>query len=135
MILRQIAFTSANLGNDVHDDFYIRLHRKMARTSFVERVNIPRISFCIESPSDSDRREARSTLRLPQWCEPHIPYNHVHRYTRGRGMHTLPRMCVYIHRTCAQMERSGHMHMHSGPQLSMPRANIYAVAINQFGCL
>jgi len=66
MILRQIAFTSANLGDDKRDDFYIRLHREMARTSFVERVNIPRISFHIESPSDSDRHEARSTLRLPQ---------------------------------------------------------------------
>jgi len=66
MILYQIAFTSANLGDDKRDDFYIRLHREMARTSFVERVNIPRISFRIESPSDSDRREAQSILRLPQ---------------------------------------------------------------------
>lgn len=64
MILRQIAFTSANFGDDKRDDFYIRLHREMARTSFVERVNIPRISFHIESPSD--RREVRSTLRLSQ---------------------------------------------------------------------
>lgn len=119
---------------NARDDFYIRLHREMARTSFVERVNIPRISFRIEPPSDNDRREARSTLRLSQWCESHILHDHVHRYTCCCGMHVC--VCMYIIYALRREEREHmHIHTHSGPQLSMPRANIYAVSINQFGCL
>lgn len=137
-LFRLIAFTFSLSMTNAPDDFYIRLRREIARASFVERVNIPRISFRIESfqvIAIQARRKApcvfRSAMRAthiwPRVC------------VRGRGMHAS---CVYV--CCVHiylyigpwMERElEREHMRPGPQLNMPRANIYAVAINQFDCL
>lgn len=130
-------------SSNAPEDFYIWLRQKMARASFVERVNIPRISFRIVSLQVIAIETRQSILRLPQRDASCTYTVWLHTCMRGRGMDAshVCAVCAYICTytyVCTSVDRErvrGREHMRPGPQLSMPRANIYAVAINQFGCL
>lgn len=81
------------------EGFYIRLRRKMARASFVERVNIPRISFRIVSLqviAIEARRKARCVFRSAMRVA-HTPYDRVHVCAAAICMRHMCGLCVYIH--------------------------------------
>lgn len=75
-----------------------------------------------------DRREALRVFRSSA--------GDIYRvYDRVHNTHTRVYTSYIYVSGWRERERGREHHTYSGPQFSMPRANIYTVAINQFGCL
>lgn len=128
MILHRIAFTLANLDDNERSRQF--LHPVVSRnsTSFVERVNIPRISFRMEPPSDSDRRAkfsaSSAVMRAAYTVQPRIEIHVWPRYA-----YTI--VCVLYMRLDGEERERAHSHAHACRAAAQYAASKYLRGCNK----